>query len=361
MNRLIPTPTFPGAERRRAPLARRLAGGWALGMALALMGATALHSPQAWAQAAPSPAAAPGADYADTAKRVAEYLYGTRRASSPEAATSQAWDIVFNNHWATAGTVRIPKIDKVPVADPTMVAAYGEYFRQNLDKFYLAVPAPGPATARLTEQQRLDQWKNHLKNYGAFTADRAETGVMFRDGEGIPVRGQNGQAFSTSWDAIKNDKEFMAWWQRTGSPAELRPGDPRSAAPDPAVEQMRRNRPKPPTRNDEPGGGDNGDENYGGGGEAFNPEGRGYDYNAARSAGMGPDGTGQNKGHWGSVREATDAERKRHGLPDEAYLILKGRNHETWDKAVQGEAERGFKIVKRGDRYWSVPKDWEPK
>ncbi|MFM8510818.1 MAG: phospholipid-binding protein MlaC, partial [Betaproteobacteria bacterium] len=62
MSRLIPTPSFPGAERRRAPLARRLAGGWALGMALALMGATALHSPQAWAQAAPSPAAAPAPD-----------------------------------------------------------------------------------------------------------------------------------------------------------------------------------------------------------------------------------------------------------------------------------------------------------
>jgi phospholipid transport system substrate-binding protein len=31
-------------------------------MALALMGATALHSPQAWAQAAPSPAAAPAPD-----------------------------------------------------------------------------------------------------------------------------------------------------------------------------------------------------------------------------------------------------------------------------------------------------------
>lgn len=183
-------------------------------------------------------------DYADTAKRVAEYLYGTRRASSPEAASRQAWDIVFNNHWATAGTVRIPKIDKVPVADPTMVSAYGEYFRQNLDKFYLAAPASGPATARLTEAQRLDQWKNHLKNYGAFTADRAETGVMFRDGEGIPVRGQNGQPFATSWDAIKNDKEFMAWWQRTGSPAEMRPGDPRSGAPDPAVEQMRRGKAK---------------------------------------------------------------------------------------------------------------------
>jgi phospholipid transport system substrate-binding protein len=62
MNRLILIPTFRGAERRRAPLARRLAGGLALGMALALMGATALHSPQAWAQAAPSPAAAPAPD-----------------------------------------------------------------------------------------------------------------------------------------------------------------------------------------------------------------------------------------------------------------------------------------------------------
>jgi hypothetical protein len=48
-------------------------------------------------------------------------------------------------------------------------------------------------------------------------------------------------------------------------------------------------------------------------------------------------------------------------LPDEAYVILKGKSHETFDKAVKGEEERGFKVVKLGKRYYSVPKDWQQK
>ena len=93
--------------------------------------------------------------------------------------------------------------------------------------------------------------------------------------------------------------------------------------------------------------------------QAFDPESGGYDYASARGAGMGPDGTGENAGHWGSVRQATEAERKTHGLPEESYLLLKGRSHETWDKAVSGEQERGFKVIKRGSRYFSVPNDFK--
>ena len=71
---------------------------------------------------------------------------------------------------------------------------------------------------------------------------------------------------------------------------------------------------------------------------------------------MGPTGTGENKGHWGSVTMASDADKKKFGLPDDSYIVLKGRNHETWNKAVDAEAARGSEIVKFGSRYFSVPR-----
>lgn len=89
----------------------------------------------------------------------------------------------------------------------------------------------------------------------------------------------------------------------------------------------------------------------------FDPEGNNYDYKTAKANGLGPDGTGENKGHWGSVTQASDAEKKKYKLPNESYVILKGRKHETWDKAVKGETDRGFIVKKYGNRYYSVPAD----
>lgn len=88
----------------------------------------------------------------------------------------------------------------------------------------------------------------------------------------------------------------------------------------------------------------------------FDPEGEDYDYETAKAGGLGPDGTGEDEGHWGSVTRASDDDRKRFGLPDESYIMLKGRKHETWGKAVAGEEERGSEIIQRGGRYYSVPK-----
>ena len=88
----------------------------------------------------------------------------------------------------------------------------------------------------------------------------------------------------------------------------------------------------------------------------FNPEGTGYDMQSAKSVGMEAtidpeDGLP----HYGSVIETTKEQQKQFGLPEESYMLLKGKQHETWDKAVQGEADRGFRIKKFGDRYFSVP------
>jgi hypothetical protein len=92
------------------------------------------------------------------------------------------------------------------------------------------------------------------------------------------------------------------------------------------------------------------------GGAVFNPQGDDYDYQTALAHGMGPTGTGENQGHWGSVAQTSDDERQLHDLPKDSYVILKGKSHPTFYKAESAEEERGFKIVKHGDRYYSVPK-----
>ncbi len=86
------------------------------------------------------------------------------------------------------------------------------------------------------------------------------------------------------------------------------------------------------------------------GGSVFNPQGSDYDYQTARAYGMG-----QGDGNWGSVAPASEDDRKLHGLPEDSYLMLKGAQHPTWGKAVEAEAARGSKIVKHGERYYSVP------
>ena len=92
------------------------------------------------------------------------------------------------------------------------------------------------------------------------------------------------------------------------------------------------------------------------GGSKFDPEGKDYDYKTARQWGMGPDGKGDNKGHWGSVAPASEAQKKKHGLAPESYLLLKGRSHPTWHKALAAENARGFFIKKFDDRFFSIPK-----
>jgi hypothetical protein len=91
------------------------------------------------------------------------------------------------------------------------------------------------------------------------------------------------------------------------------------------------------------------------GGQPFNPQSADYDYKTAQAYGMGPTGTGQNAGHWGSVAPTSDDERMLRGLPEKSYVMLKGKNHPTWNKAESAEKSRGSKIVKLGDRYYSIP------
>lgn len=92
--------------------------------------------------------------------------------------------------------------------------------------------------------------------------------------------------------------------------------------------------------------------------KAFDPEGDGYDMDSAIAAGMQPDGTGEDEGHWGSVRQVSQEEAIKLGLPEDAYMILKGKKHPTFHKAVEAEKKRGFVVKKIGDRYFSVPVPW---
>jgi|GEM_PF-3188010 len=88
----------------------------------------------------------------------------------------------------------------------------------------------------------------------------------------------------------------------------------------------------------------------------FDPTGAGYDYLTAREFGLGPKPSGENKGHWPSVVGVPEEERERLNLGSEAYLVLKGRDHATWDLAESAEEERGFQIVEKDGRFYSVKK-----
>jgi len=73
---------------------------------------------------------------------------------------------------------------------------------------------------------------------------------------------------------------------------------------------------------------------------AFDPEGNGYDYQAAAEGGIKPDNTG----HWPSRNPITGQ-------------ILKGRKHETFPLTVAGETDAGYEIYKGDDgKYYSKKK-----
>ena len=74
------------------------------------------------------------------------------------------------------------------------------------------------------------------------------------------------------------------------------------------------------------------------GGQVFDPEGSGYDYETAGKYGIKPDKTGH--------------------MPSRAPSgqILKGRKHETYEKTLKGEKEAGYVIEKGKDKkYYSRP------
>lgn len=91
-------------------------------------------------------------------------------------------------------------------------------------------------------------------------------------------------------------------------------------------------------------------------GRKFDPKGDGFDMDTARAFGMEPEPDGPNKGHFGSVVPTTRDQQQILGLPRESYMLLKGRKHPTFNKAVAAEERRGFEVKQFGDRFFSVPK-----
>ena len=87
--------------------------------------------------------------------------------------------------------------------------------------------------------------------------------------------------------------------------------------------------------------------------EPFDPEGIGYDDEAAQVLGLKRDKTGHMQSRVELPKEATD----KMGLPEGSGVILKGRKHPTWNETVKGEKEAGFDIARGPDgRYYSIPK-----
>ena len=80
----------------------------------------------------------------------------------------------------------------------------------------------------------------------------------------------------------------------------------------------------------------------------FNPEGKGYDIKTAKELGF-------LKERKMFYRDAPP--KARHHMPSldpRTGMILKGRKHETFHKTLAKEKELGNKIIKKGDRYYSI-------
>lgn len=77
----------------------------------------------------------------------------------------------------------------------------------------------------------------------------------------------------------------------------------------------------------------------------FDPEGDDYDYDTAKGAGLAPSNEeGENKGHWPSRDPRTG-------------VLLKGRKHPTFDKAVKEDEALGYKLRKRADGRYETQKE----
>jgi hypothetical protein len=90
----------------------------------------------------------------------------------------------------------------------------------------------------------------------------------------------------------------------------------------------------------------------------FDAEGDGYDYRTARRYGMRRHISDDPKvhGHMDTRTELGAFDLARKGLPEGTGIMLKGAQHDTWAEALQGEEAAGFDVVKKGDRYYSIPK-----
>ena len=88
--------------------------------------------------------------------------------------------------------------------------------------------------------------------------------------------------------------------------------------------------------------------------KTFNPEGDEYDMETALEWNMKPDSSG----HWGSVVPVDKETAKDLGISEHSYLMLKGAKHKTYNKAVAAEIKRGYRIVKKRNRYYSIPNEY---
>lgn len=186
-------------------------------------------------------------DYARLAEDVAMSLVADKTASAGQA-PKLAWSIVHDRHFALAGTVVIPKVDGVPIAEPGGISAYQDYVKATLDKYNIGAPPPTAATRLLTDDARREMYLKALKTYGAFVTDRDDRGAILVDQFNVPVPNQAGGFVRFDFAAPEKNEEFKAW-RIAKTPNALPPGRLQ-----PSREQRFQN--MPGLKNDGGGGGE---------------------------------------------------------------------------------------------------------
>lgn len=137
------------------------------------------------------------AGFQDAAEKLAR-LYAMRGETESKAAT-RALNDVFYDHWLTADTVRIPKENGQPVADPDAVRRAQRDVLDALPKLDLMLP---PATAKgVTGTQRRDMLVNAARANGYWMTTGDDKGMVLMAGPGLPVRFADGRPLILPFDS----------------------------------------------------------------------------------------------------------------------------------------------------------------
>ena len=92
----------------------------------------------------------------------------------------------------------------------------------------------------------------------------------------------------------------------------------------------------------------------------FDPESDGYDIRSAKDYGIKPEINSEDGLlHWPTRVEIKPEDAKKWGFPEGTGMMLKGKKHKTWELGVKVENDMGYDVVKKGSRYWSIPRKEE--
>jgi len=125
-------------------------------------------------------------------------LYAMRGEGDDGRAAQRAADRLFFDHWETVGTVRVPKVEGLPVAEASAVRGAQQTVIDAMPKLELATPAHDKG---ITDTQARDMLVRSIRSNGYWMTTADDKGMVLMAGPGLPVRFADGQVLVVPFDS----------------------------------------------------------------------------------------------------------------------------------------------------------------